>query len=135
MDIKVFAWRALLIATCWPLIGLAQTTTVSWYDGQQLRTAWVDEAQSTVALAASTDGRRLQGGVTLVTEPGQADAVRGALDALGLEAATGWVSNRVYVHVAPTDVLATTLVLQGVPGIQMVRLQWMPRIAAPAAPQ
>lgn len=113
----------------------AQTTTVSWFDGQQQRTAWVDATEGLVALSASTEARRLQNGLTIVTEPGQANAVRQALEGMHLDASTRLVADRVYVRVASADVLATTLALQGVAGIQQVRLQWAPLIAAPTRPQ
>lgn len=127
------AFVALLVS--YPLMLCAQTTVVSWFDGQQERKAWVNDAEGSVALSASGEARFLRNGLTIVTESGQAAAVRQALDTMQLDASTRLVPDRVYLRVAPEEVLSTTFALQNVAGIRQVRLQWAARIAAPERPQ
>lgn len=113
----------------------AQVHVASWYDGKQLQDAWVDAGSGKVALSASAQGQYLHDGLTVVTAPGQAEAVRASLQKLGLEASRRLVPDRVYVRVASADVLATTLLMRGLPDVVEVRLQWAARIAVPTRPQ
>lgn len=104
----------------------------AWFDGQDLRQAWV-QPDGSVALQAQGRARHLGGDLTVVTAPDQADAVAQALRDRGLNADTGLVPDRVYVRAEPEEVLATSLKLRGVAGVAQVRLQWATRVRVPQA--
>lgn len=127
-------WRVAALAWAAGSAVCAVAADGAWFDGQSLRQAWV-QPDGSVALQAQGRARALGGDLTVVTAPEQAEAVAQALRDLGLSASTGLVPDRVYVRTVAEEALATSLKLQGVAGIEQVRLQWATRVRTPPPPR
>ena len=122
-------WIAAMVSGVWAVA--ASCAQVQWFDGQQEKMAWVNDATGEVSLELGGLSRRLAHAFSVVTEPGKAVAVAQSLKDLGWVVMPSPLPDKLYVRMAADQVLQATERLRSVNGIAHVQLQWERRVALP----